>query len=121
MQPVELNLSGMRLVLVNPGIHVSTGWAFGQLSPATPERPLAEIVAFPVHEWEKQGLKNDFEGPVFARYPEIESIKGSLYALGASYAGMTGTGSTCFGLFAQQLVPEPLSFPPGYMVKDISL
>jgi 4-diphosphocytidyl-2-C-methyl-D-erythritol kinase len=31
LEPVSLNLSGYRLILVNPAIHVNTGWAFSQL------------------------------------------------------------------------------------------
>lgn len=37
MEPVELDLSGYSFLLVHPGIHVNTGWAFRQLTPKQPD------------------------------------------------------------------------------------
>jgi 4-diphosphocytidyl-2-C-methyl-D-erythritol kinase len=42
---------------------------------------------------------NDLEPAVSKRYPEISRIVASLRGAGASYAAMTGSGSTVFGLF----------------------
>jgi 4-diphosphocytidyl-2-C-methyl-D-erythritol kinase len=51
-----------------------------------------------VDEW--QGvLVNDFEETVFAKYPELDAIKRSLYECGAVYASMSGSGSALFALF----------------------
>jgi len=47
-------------------------------------------------------MKNDFEIPVFKKYPEIYAIKQQLYDLGAVYAAMSGSGSAVFGIFEQE-------------------
>ena len=47
---------------------------------------------------------NDFEGPVFERYPELARIKEELLDLGAYRAALSGSGSTIFGQF--QMVSE---------------
>lgn len=45
---------------------------------------------------------NDFEAPVFRRYPELGVIRDSLREAGASLALLSGTGSTVFGVFADE-------------------
>lgn len=46
--------------------------------------------------------ENDFEKPVFARYPEIARLIRELRACGAETARMSGTGSCVFGLFRNE-------------------
>ncbi len=43
---------------------------------------------------------NDFEEPVFAMLPRLRDLKERLYAAGATFAAMSGSGSTLFGAFA---------------------
>jgi 4-diphosphocytidyl-2-C-methyl-D-erythritol kinase len=43
--------------------------------------------------------QNDLESAVAKRHPEISQIASALRSAGASYAAMTGSGSTVFGLF----------------------
>ena len=31
LEPIQLNLSAYKLIIINPGIHVNTGWAFTQV------------------------------------------------------------------------------------------
>jgi 4-diphosphocytidyl-2-C-methyl-D-erythritol kinase len=126
LRPVELDLSGYTLVLVNPGIHVSTGWAFEQLGleagraeyaagtevSGTYSAGFAGQTLPPITSW-KRTFRNDFEPAVFAAHPEVGHIKNYLYEQGAIYASMSGSGSTVFGLFARAPV---LSFPPHYWV-----
>jgi 4-diphosphocytidyl-2-C-methyl-D-erythritol kinase len=45
------------------------------------------------------GLSNDFEGPVFRRYPRLAKIKRELLLRGASEASLAGSGSAVFGIF----------------------
>lgn len=111
---IGLDLIKYKIVLVNPGIHVSTKEAFLNLSPAPPVKSIRQTIAQPMASW-KAELINDFENNVFQLYPEIETIKKRLYESGAIYASMTGSGSTVFGIF-EALKPSELSFPQHYTV-----
>ena len=120
ISPINLNLSAYRLVLVFPGIHIPTGWAFSQLQLSEGHRiSLKQIAQQPVNTW-KQALVNDFEMPVFDKYPEIKMIKETLYQQGAVFAAMSGSGSTVFGLFEQRNI-STLRLPHSYkfMVEDL--
>ncbi len=119
LEEISLDLSSYELVLVNPAVHINTGQAFTQLSPVVPERSIREIIQQPVSSWKDQ-LLNDFEKPVFAQYPSIGTIKETLYAKGAVYAAMSGSGSTVFGLFNRNEVPA-FEFPAAYFVRTIKL
>jgi len=98
--PVSLELSKYFMVLVKPPVHVATAAAFGTLRPAFPETSLQELIKLPVNEW-KKALKNDFEQPVFLKYPEISQIKDQLYQAGATFALMSGSGSGVFAIFEE--------------------
>lgn len=118
LEPVEADLSAYHILMVNPGIHVNTGWAFSQLSPALPTKKISTIIRQPMETW-KQELVNDFEGPVVHQYPAIGRIKSSLYKMGALYAAMSGSGSTVYGIFDQEIPVTPFT-DPGYFVKKIN-
>jgi 4-diphosphocytidyl-2-C-methyl-D-erythritol kinase len=47
--------------------------------------------------------ENDFEAPVFERYPMLRDIKQTLRAQGAELALLSGSGATVFGLFPDEL------------------
>ncbi|KIO75161.1 4-diphosphocytidyl-2C-methyl-D-erythritol kinase [Pedobacter lusitanus] len=96
--PLSLDLSGYYMVLVKPPVHVATAAAYSTLVPASPETSLKEQINLPVKEW-KTFLKNDFEKPVFSKYPEISQIKEQLYHAGAKFALMSGSGSSVFAIF----------------------
>jgi 4-diphosphocytidyl-2-C-methyl-D-erythritol kinase len=105
--PITIDMKGYTLVLINPGIHINTGWAFSQLHPSVPSFPVAEIIADGPETWREE-LINDFEGPVFSHYPEIRLVKEQLYSFGAVYASMSGSGSTVYGLFKEKMSKELL-------------
>jgi 4-diphosphocytidyl-2-C-methyl-D-erythritol kinase len=98
LQPVELDLSGWYLAVVRPDIPVPTKEAFSLITPQHPPKNCRDIVMQPVETWCDE-LTNDFERSVFALHPEIAAIKQRLYDLGATYAAMSGSGSSLFGLF----------------------
>jgi 4-diphosphocytidyl-2-C-methyl-D-erythritol kinase len=101
LSTVELDLSNIFLVLLNPGIHVGTKEAYDGVSVSEDVISIEEIVQKPIEQW-KELLKNDFETSVFQRHPEIEKLKEVLYQSGAIYAAMSGSGSSVFGLFTNE-------------------
>lgn len=111
---LSIDLSGYRFVLVNPGIHIPTGWAFSQISPNRPALNCKDIIMQPVETW-RDTLINDFESSVLTTYPTIQGIKDALYQQGAIYASMTGTGSTVYGIFQKNSTPV-FHFPEAYFV-----
>ena len=109
LAPYPCNLSDYTIVLVHPGIHISTAWAFGQLNPGAKEKSIATIVAQPIETW-KEELINDFEAPIFIAHPLLSEIKSQLYQQGAIYASMSGSGSSLFGIFPKGNNPLKFSF-----------
>jgi len=97
-EPVAMELSGLFLAIVIPGVHVATADAYRMVVPAIPEQALSEVIQLPIEAW-KERLVNDFENPVFEKFPVIGGIKTALYHAGAVYASMTGSGSAVFGIF----------------------
>jgi 4-diphosphocytidyl-2-C-methyl-D-erythritol kinase len=102
LQPVSLSLSGWYLAVVRPAIPVPTREAFSLITPRRPMKNCRDIVMQPVETWRDE-LTNDFEHSVFALHPEIGAIRDRLYNLGATYAAMSGSGSSLFGLFRESV------------------
>lgn len=117
MEPLQLDLGQYSFLLVHPGIHVNTGWAFGQLTPGPPDVPLREIDWQDVHSW-KGRLSNDFEDVVLEAYPAIGDIKRKMYNTGAIYATMSGSGSAVVGIYPKNGIPA-LEWSEGYRAFDI--
>ncbi|MBC7688969.1 MAG: 4-(cytidine 5'-diphospho)-2-C-methyl-D-erythritol kinase [Aquabacterium sp.] len=122
MEPVNISLTGYYLVLVNPGIHINTGWAFGQLNNMVnghlATTSLQTDILQPINCW-KDNLVNDFEEPVFEKYPAIKMIKTTLYNNGALFAGMSGSGSTVFGIYDKKICITDL--PVNYYIRTVLL
>jgi 4-diphosphocytidyl-2-C-methyl-D-erythritol kinase len=92
------------LVLVSPPVHVSTAEAYAELSATRAEG--VQVARLPpslaLRRWPdlERVARNDFEPVIGAVYQEVPQALAALQAAGASVALMTGSGSTCFGLFA---------------------
>ena len=100
LEPYAGDLSRYRFeVFVPKGVSVSTADAYRGIVPHRPAKPLREILAQDVSTWREE-LKNDFEETVFARYPVLAAVKPRLYAAGATYASLSGSGAAFFSLFA---------------------
>ena len=95
---VDLDFSEYNIRLINPGIHVSTKEAYSRVVPKIPILAVDKIIQLPIKDW-KNKLKNDFEKPVFIKYPELINLKDKLYKEGSIYASMSGSGSIVFGVF----------------------
>ena len=102
LTPIDLDLSGLRLIMIKPECGVSTKEAYGGIVPKgtcehfapfiNPLEPLKLLEHLPL-------LTNDFEETVCKVHPELADIKKRLQDAGALYAAMSGSGSTIFGLF----------------------
>jgi 4-diphosphocytidyl-2-C-methyl-D-erythritol kinase len=95
---LTLDLSSYTIILVNPGIHISTPEAYSGIIPYKAEKKLSSLIKSPIENWQQE-IKNDFEVGIFKTHAQIEEIKNKLIELGATYAAMSGSGSTVFGLF----------------------
>ena len=95
-------------LLVVPPIHISTPWAYNALNKTLqPNKRLPKFspLSKPM-KWEL--FDNDFERVIRKTYPEISNIKEKLQNAGALYAGLSGSGSTVFGVFDNHQKAEAL-------------
>ncbi len=113
LEPLTLDLSDYHLMLVYPEIHISTQEAYADIEPKPPSNTLKEILLNEHIQIWREKLINDFEHAVFQKHPELQSIKDQLYAMGAIYAAMSGSGSGIYGIFQEEQVSI---FPEHYMI-----
>ncbi len=100
LSPIAMDLSSYKMVLLTPDIHVSTADAYASVKPDPGSKGLAHAVLQDPGLW-KNCISNDFEGPIFAKYPELAGLKRRLYDDGALYVSMSGSGPSIFALFKQ--------------------
>jgi 4-diphosphocytidyl-2-C-methyl-D-erythritol kinase len=115
MKEINLSLSPLKIVVVNPGIHVHTADAFKALTLRESHTDLSKAISKPIEQW-KNLIVNDFEKPVFQKHPVLQDIKTRLYEAGAIFALMSGSGSTIYGIFDEKHHPD-LQFPDTYFLK----
>ncbi len=127
LTPVPFTLSGFRLVIIKPDIHVSTREAYqgvlqSPISNLQSQPSLADLVRreFTPIDLSRHAdiICNDFERTVFPAHPELAAIKQRLLDMGAYYAAMSGSGSTIYALFEDEpeqsgkaATPTALSLP----------
>lgn len=105
VKPIDLGLSGTPVLLINPGLPLSTKEVFEQWD---------GVDRGPLEDW-REG-RNDLQGPATALIPAIAEVLAWLEARpGADFVRMSGSGATCFALFggeaardqAASQVPQP--------------
>lgn len=114
-----LSLKGKWILLVYPGIHISTKEAYSGIKPKKSIASLSHILEKDIEDW-KFHLQNDFEEHLFVSYPVLETIKNSFYKSGAVYASMTGSGSCLYGIFNTEPDIEPF-YNQDYIIKKTLL
>lgn len=102
VDPIDLHLKGWHIALINPGIHISTADAFGWIRPHDDRPGLDAWTGSGPEEW-SSGLANDFTAPAVDRHPAIGAALNVLREKGATFADMSGSGSTVFGFFRTPL------------------
>ena len=96
-----LDLSGLYLKIINNDIHVSTKDAYSNVLRNAGHLNLDVLKREMIGDW-KGSFQNSFEGSVFALHPSLAEIKENLYEEGAIYSGMSGSGSTIFGIYEKK-------------------
>ncbi|MCB9260262.1 MAG: 4-(cytidine 5'-diphospho)-2-C-methyl-D-erythritol kinase [Ignavibacteriales bacterium] len=89
------------ILIVNPGIHISTKEAFNSIIPKDSDFNYEyfstnDSIDFTFLQNE---IRNDFEKYVFKYYPEIKLIKDIMIESKCLFSLMSGTGSTVYGIF----------------------
>lgn len=104
MEPTAFQDSGTySITVVNPNIHVDTKKAYAHvILNSKKEGAIRDIVKLHVKDW-AMVLSNDFEPYVLGEFPAVKEIKDVLYSQGALYASMTGSGSSVYGIFEEDL------------------
>lgn len=114
LTPIDLYIHHP-ILLINPGINVSTKDAFATIHPTLPAFDYTTIIEYEVNNF-KNFIVNDFENSVFEKHVAIKNIKIKMLSSGAVFSLMSGTGSTVYSIFnslkeAEKCVSE---FPNNY-------
>lgn len=100
------SFKGKEVLLVNPGIQVSSGYVYENLKLENPSRMnMKNVISSLEREDLKflgENLKNTMEKGVIEKYPIIEEIKKQMKSCGALVSLMTGSGPTVFGIFEEK-------------------
>ncbi len=110
-----LGLAGTPALVVYPNLHISTAEAYARVQPRTPRHDLRRSLQEPMASW-RDTIGNDFEEALTPFYPVLADIKQQLYAAGATYASLSGSGSAVYGLFPDLPAAPDLAWPTGYTV-----
>lgn len=114
----------LHMVLVNPGVCVSTPEVFGKLQGKQnpPLTPLpAKLTPDTLIRWLHQ-KRNDLAAPALALAPEIHDVLEALRSSDALLRRMSGSGATCFGIYpsfesAENAALQISQNQPGWWVK----
>lgn len=94
LQPVDNDLAGTAVLLVNPRLPLPTGPVFrawdGIDRGALPQGPAREIAL---------AGRNDLEAPAIGLCPAIADVLAALHGTYPLLARMSGSGATCFALY----------------------
>jgi 4-diphosphocytidyl-2-C-methyl-D-erythritol kinase len=113
------DLPRRQCLVIFPGFSISTSDAYReagrQLTKKDRGRRMSSFGAWsplPLESWGP--AENDFEGVVFARWPELAGLKSQLIRAGAETASLTGSGSAVYALFdSARLLARATKFVPG--------
>lgn len=107
LHPLKIKID-LPIVIVNPGIHIPTAWAYSEVHPKSPSFNLRNIKSLDAYNLRNlsEKLENDFESIVFEKYPQIKEIKLLHYKMGAIFSLMSGSGSTVFGIYPNEEIAQ---------------
>jgi 4-diphosphocytidyl-2-C-methyl-D-erythritol kinase len=135
-----IRLPALHAVLVNPGVPVPTGTVFAALAKSRIDQPPPSIDNDPASQCVEArepslavlidalaSSANDLEAPALALFPPVAATLSALRGIASCrLARMSGSGGTCFGLFAAASeakdAAETLQHDhPGWWVKNTVL
>ena len=97
----------LHLVLINTGLQIPTKWAYQQINlDESVEHPSFDEFINRISRSSNnlnKHLYNAFERFIFPHYPILKSIKEELHKEGAIGALMSGSGSTIYGIFENNI------------------
>ncbi|MEJ6950630.1 4-(cytidine 5'-diphospho)-2-C-methyl-D-erythritol kinase [Natronospora cellulosivora (SeqCode)] len=99
------------IIIVNPGIKVSTAWAYKEYDSLhnTERVDTDKLIKLLVEKkditW-REGWKNVMEKAVLPVYQEISDIKDILLDMGAIFSMMSGSGSSVFAIVREKEIAE---------------
>jgi 4-diphosphocytidyl-2-C-methyl-D-erythritol kinase len=101
------------VVLANPGVPVSTAWAYGEASSKLTQREgRATIQPLIVHDqiaWPPAWAFNRLEAVVLPYHPEISALKALLQEGGGSPVLMSGSGGSVFAVVSDEAAGQALA------------
>lgn len=131
------SLQNVSVLLVNPGVSVSTRWVYETFA-LTKHRRADKVSGLQNETYKAVGwcnarenpalpavMENDLEVVTIAKVPEVGLIKDGLLAGGAFVALMSGSGPTVFGLFVDSAQADECCtmfksrFPHTYVVTPV--
>ena len=113
-EAIALSLAGTGCAVVYPNLHISTAEAYARITPQPPKYPLRAALAQPMSTW-RATVGNDFETALTPSHPVLAEIKQQLYAAGAAYSSLSGSGSAVYGLW-ESGEPAATTWPAEYTV-----
>lgn len=112
LRAFDIDLAGLWLLVVSPGVHVSTAEVYQHCDPSGDVQDLMSVLKNePLEAWQDL-VQNDLEPYVLSGYPAVEVLKNTIVSAGAAYCAMSGSGSTVFGLFREK--PPEFAWPKGH-------
>jgi 4-diphosphocytidyl-2-C-methyl-D-erythritol kinase len=110
VEPLEAR-SDYSILLIYPGFMINTGEAYGYYDwwrerQTNPRKSMAKEELTRLYEGARSSqwcFSNSFQGPIGERYPVIKKTCRKLQSLGASIAGISGSGSAMIGVFETEL------------------
>lgn len=108
--PAHPVLTGLKMVLVCPEVHVDTAWAYREWDEASINLQQTTFPGLTIKSTkdnaspleEQLVMSNAFENVVFRSFPEIGKIKTLMLEYGAAACVMSGSGSSLVALFRSQ-------------------
>jgi 4-diphosphocytidyl-2-C-methyl-D-erythritol kinase len=101
------------MVVANPGVSISTAWAYREVSSKLTGRErrstIQTLVTADSLPWPPTWAFNRFEEAVLPQHPEIQRLRRFLGAAGAAPVLMTGSGASVFGVVPDAALAQELA------------